>query len=233
MAVVGDHRRDGELPADLDEPFADPGLDVEAVVHQLKEVVLLAEDVLVLGGGLERLLLLAEPEPGLQLARGAAGGGHQAGRVLGQDLLVHPRVFGHPALGVGPGRELEQIVQALVVPGPDRLVQVRAGGGDVVPLLVRLAPQDAVGVPPALRRDVRLDADDRGDAGVLGLPVELGRAEHVAVVGHRHVRHLVPGDLPEQLLEPGGTVEHRVLGMHVQVGVGGVSHVRSSPPACA
>ena len=122
------------------------------------------------------------------------------------------------------GGELEEVVQALVCARPDRLVQVGARGGDVVALLVRLAPQDAVLVAAVLWRDVGLDADDRGDAVVLGLPVELGRAVHVAVVGHRHVRHAVGVDLFEHVLEAGGPVEHRVLGVHVQVGVGGVSH---------
>ena len=221
VGVVGDDRGDVELPGDVEEALADPRLDVDAVVHQLEEVVLLAEDVLPLRGGLERLGLMAEPQPGLDLAGRAAGGGHEALRVLGDQLLVHPGPLDQPALGVGPARELEQVVQALVVPRPDRLVQVGAGGGDVVPLLVRLAPQDAAGVVPPFRGDVGLDADDRRDPVFLGLPVELGRAEHVAVVGHRHVRHALGLDLFEELLQPGGTVEHRVLGVHVQVGVRG------------
>ena len=82
VRVVGDDRRDAELPADLDQAVADPPLDVQAVVHQLQEVVLLAEDVLPLGGGLEGLVELAEPQPGLQLTGRAAGGGHQALAVL-------------------------------------------------------------------------------------------------------------------------------------------------------
>ena len=168
--------------------------------------------------GLERLVELAQPQPGLQLAGRAAGGGHQPGGVLGDDLLVHPRPLDQPALGVGAGGEPEQVVQALVVPRPDGLVQVGAGGGDVVLLLVRLAPQDPVGVGPGLGRDVGLDPDDRRDARVLGLPVELGGAVHVAVVGHRHVRHALALDLGEQFLEPGRAVQHRVLGVHVQVG---------------
>ena len=40
----------------------------EPVVHDLGEVVLLAEDVLELGGGRARLVVLAEPQARLHLA---------------------------------------------------------------------------------------------------------------------------------------------------------------------
>jgi ABC-type taurine transport system ATPase subunit len=102
VGVVGDHRRDVQLLRDLDQAIADAALDVEAVVHQLQEVVLLAEDVLVFGGRPERLVELAEAQAGLQFSRGAAGGGHEPGGVLGEELLVHPRPLSQPALGVRP-----------------------------------------------------------------------------------------------------------------------------------
>ena len=219
VAVVGDDRRDVQLLRDVEQAVADPRLDLEAVVHQLEEVVLRAEDVAPLGGGLERLFFLAEPEPGLHLARRAAGGRHQAPGVLADELLVRAGPLGEPAFGERPRRDLEEVEQALLVLGPDRLVHVGAGRGDVVLLLVRLAPQDLAGIVAAFRCDVGLDADDRGDAGVHGLPVELGGAEQVAVVGHRHVRHAQGLDLFEQVLEPRRAVQHRVLGVHVQVSV--------------
>ena len=150
--------------------------------------------------------------------RGAAGGGHQPGRMLRDEFLVDPGPLDQPALGVGPGGEPEQVVHARVVLGPDGLVQVGPARGDVILLLVRLAPQDAIRVGSRLGRDVRLDPDHRGDARVLGLPVELGGPEHVAVVGHRHVRHALVLDLRHQVFQPGGTVQHGVLGVHVQVG---------------
>ena len=55
----------------------DPAFDVQAVVHQLAEVVLLAEDVAEFRGGLHRLPVLAESQPGLDLAGRAARGGDQ------------------------------------------------------------------------------------------------------------------------------------------------------------
>ena len=53
--------------------------------------------------------------------------------------------------------------------------------------------------------------------GGRGLAVEVVGAEHVAVVGHRERRHAQRGGLGEQVVEPGGAVEHGVLGVHVQV----------------
>ena len=47
--------------------------------------------------------------------------------------------------------------------------------------------------------------------------VELEGAEHVAVVGDRQRRHLQPRRLVEQLADPGRSVEHRELGVDVQV----------------
>src|SRR6202451_1775147 len=78
--------------------------------------------------------------------------------------------------------------------------------------------QDPVQFVPRLRREVCLDPDHRRDTRVLGVPVELGGPEQVAVIGHRHVRHALALDLRHQVLQPGGTVQHGVLGMHMQVG---------------
>jgi hypothetical protein len=79
----------------------DSAFDVEPVVHQLQEVVVGPEDLPPFGGGLERFAALPEPQPGLHLPGGAAGGGDDAGRVLGDQLGVHPRPFAELALEGG------------------------------------------------------------------------------------------------------------------------------------
>jgi hypothetical protein len=68
-----------------------------------------------------------------------------------------------------------------------------------------------------VRGEVGLDADDRLDADGLGLLVELVGAEEVAVVGHRHRGHAQLRGPFGQRAEPGGAVEHGVLGVHVEV----------------
>ena len=217
VRVVGDQRRDAELLADLQEAVADPVLDLDAVVHQLQEVAVLAEDVLVLGGRLQRLVELAEAQPGLELAGGAAGGGDEPLGPLGDGLLVHPGPLLQPALGVRVRGEPEEVVQARLVGRPDRLVGVTTGTGDVVPLLVRLAPLDLALVAPGLGGDIRLDPDDRGDSGLLRGVEEVVRPVEVAVVGHGDVRHAHLVARVEHVLEPRGTVQQRVLGVDVQV----------------
>ena len=81
------------------------------MVHQFEEIVLRAEDLPPFGGGLHRLVAVAEPQPGLHLAGRAAGGGDDALGVLGDQLGVHPRPLAQLALERGQRRELEQVAQ--------------------------------------------------------------------------------------------------------------------------
>lgn len=217
VRVVRHQGRDAELLADLQEAVADPALDLDAVVHQLQEVPVLAEDVLVLGGRLQGLVELAEAQPGLELSGGAAGGGDEPLGPLGDGLLVHARPLLEPALGVRVRGEPEEVVQARPVGRPDRLVRVTTRTGHVVALLVGLTPLDLALVAPGLRSDVRLDADDRRDARLLRRVEEVIRPVEVAVVAHGDMghAHFIAGI--EHVLEPRGTVQQRVLGMDVQV----------------
>ncbi|MDF9803148.1 hypothetical protein M2436_001695 [Streptomyces sp. HB372] len=231
VGVVRHERRDVELLADLQQPVTDPALDLDAVVHQLQEVLVRPEDVLVVGGRLDRLVELAEPQPGLHLARGAAGGRDETFGPLGDGLLVHPGPLLEPALGVRVGGEPEEVVQPGLVGGPDRLVGVTTGSGHIVALLVRLSPLHLALVFARLRGDIRLDADDRRDARLRRRVEEVVGAVEVAVVGHRDVRHahLVAG--LEHVLEPRRTVQQRVLGVNVQVREGRLGH-GVGPPGC-
>ncbi len=91
VQVVGGDQRQVELLGEAQQVLVHAPLDVEPVVHQLGEVVARAEHVAQLGGGLERLVVLAQPEPGLHLAAHAARGGDQAAGVGLQQLAVQPR----------------------------------------------------------------------------------------------------------------------------------------------
>ena len=89
------------------------------------------------------------------------------------------------------------------------------------------AERGALALVPGARREVALHADDRLDPVRLGLAPELVGAEDVAVVRHRQRRHPHPGGLREQGVQPGRTVEHRELGVRVQVDeavTGGACH---------
>ena len=187
VGVVGGQQRDLQVLGQPQQAVADPVLDVEAVVHQLEEVVLPAEDVLEVGGGLAGGVVVAVAQVHLHLARGAAGGADDAAAVLGEQLAVHPRVL-EEAVAPGAGGEPEQVVHALGGLREQRHVGVGAAVGDVVGAAA--VEVDALALEAGdVGREVGLDADDRLDPGRLGLRVELVGAEHVAVVGHRDRRH--------------------------------------------
>ena len=173
VGVVGRQRRNAQVLGDAQQFLADRGLDRDAVVHQLKEVVLLAEDVLVLARDLERLVVLAEPQPGLHRARRAAGGRDDPLVVLLEQFVVHPRPLAVVAVERRQRRDLHQVPQPLGGGRQQRLVQVGAGRGHVAAApgglvglaLVLVAPVDRLLVQPGLGRDVRLDPDDGRQPG--------------------------------------------------------------------
>ncbi len=231
MAVVGHQRRDVELAADLDQTLAHTTLDGQAVVHQLEEEVVLAPDLLPLRGGFERFALVAEAQARLDLARRAAGRGDDALVMVGDELFVHTGPLAELTLDRCEGGQLEQVPQARRVLGDHRHVGVGTRAGDVVGLLAGITPLHTLGGEARLRRDVRLDADDRLDAELLGDVVELAGAVHVSVVGHAHGRHPQPFGLLEQRSDLRGTVEHRVLGVGVQMNER-VSHACLSRDVC-
>ena len=65
--------------------------------------------------------------------------------------------------------------------------------------------------------DVDLAADDRLDPGSLGRLEELHRPRHRPVVGERDGRHLELGGPGDEVGNPAGAVEDRVLGVDVEV----------------
>ena len=217
VAVIGRQRRNSELAPDLEQARPDPALDVDAVVHQLEEEVLLAEDLLPLRGGLDGFLLVTEPQPGLHLTRRAAGGGDDAGGMLGDDLRIHAGPLTELTLERSQRRQLEQIAQTGRVLGDHRHVGVGTTTRDVVALLARITPGDALGIEARRGRDVRLDTDDGLDALVGGGVVELAGAEHVSVVGHADSGHTQPDGFLHHRLDLRGTVQHRVFGVIVEV----------------
>jgi hypothetical protein len=113
-------------------------------------------------------------------------------------------------------RHPEEVVHAARGSCEQRHVGVGAGAGDVVLAAVTPAHPRPV-LPSGPWGDVGLDAHDRLDAVLLRLLPELVGAEDVAVVGRRDRGHPHPRGLGEEVFDLGGTVEHRVLGVHVKV----------------
>ena len=112
VQVVGGNQRDVQFLGQAQQVLGDPAFDVQAVVHELAEVVFLAEDVLELGGRGLGLGVLAQAELGLHLAGGAAGGGDEALVVGVQQVAVQARVLAEDRIQGGDGGGLEQVLHA-------------------------------------------------------------------------------------------------------------------------
>ena len=69
----------------------------------------------------------------------------------------------------------------------------------------------------ALRCVIALKPNDRFDAVLLGLGVELIGAVEVAVVSHRNGRHAKFYGFTKEIIEARSPIEHRIFGMHVEV----------------
>src|SRR5699024_8407163 len=109
-------------------------------------------------------------------------------------------------------------------------------GGDVVPgeLLLPRPPLLAGAIVTARPRGhVRLDADDRLDAGVLRGPVELVGAEEVAVIRDGHGLLALAHRLVDEPVDLRGPVQQRVVGVDVEVdevvGIRGSHALQTSP----
>ena len=221
VQVVGGDEWQVEGAGDAEEVLAEPALDGQAVVHDLAQVVAGPEDVAEVGRCREGPVVVAGLEPPVDLAAGAAGGADEPGAVPLEQLPVEARLE-VVALEAGQRGQPEEVVHADGVLGPQGHVGVAllaATGAGVVGRALVEAAAEVEGPPlePALRGVVALEADDRVEAPGLRPLVELVGAVQVAVVGHRDGGHALSLDLVEQVGQPCGTVEHRVLGVHVQV----------------
>ena len=122
------------------------------------------------------------------------------------------------ALEVGRRRELEQVAVALIGLGQEGQVVVELlAPARVAAGVVDLAAPDRSFVP-GLGGHVRLGADHRVDAGLAARRVEVEDPVHVAVVGDTEGRLTVLHRRLHQVGDPRRPVEHRELGVGVEVG---------------
>ena len=219
VAVVGGQQRRADPPGDGQQLRVRLALGGQALVLQFHEQVVAAEDVLQAARLLQRPPLVPRQQRLQDVAAEAAGAGDQALVVALQQLPVHPGLV-VVALEEGQAGELDEVAVADVVLGEEGevVVELPAALG-VAPGVVDAAPAGGALVA-ALVGHVHLGADDRGDALVAAGGVELEDAVHVPVVGDAEGRLAVGRRRRHQRLQAGGAVEHRILGVHVQVGKG-------------
>ncbi len=203
VEVVGHDQRQPGLGREPDELLVEPALVRHAVVLQLEEEAVLAEDVAVLAGEVPGQLPVLDLERLGDLARQARRQPDEAFAVAGQVLAVDARLV-VVAVDVRVGDEAAQVPVADEVLGEQDQVE-RLGVG--LALLVGHRPAG----------DVGLDPDDRLDALVLRRLVEGDRPVEGAVVGDRHRVHAELGGRVHELRDPPETVEQAELGVDVEV----------------
>ncbi len=215
MQVVRCDQGQREVLRQPEQVGHDAALDAEPVVHDLGEVVVLAEEIAKVCRRLARLVVLAEPQAGLHLAARAPRRGDESGGVGLEQLAVHARLEVVP-LHRRERRQPEQVVHPLRGLGEEGHVRVGAGPRHVV--LAAAAPAHARLVAAVgAGCHVGLGADDRLDAGLGRLLPEIVGAEVVAVVGDRDRGHALLGHRLHEVPDPRRAVEHRVLAVHVQM----------------
>ena len=203
VQVVGDDEREADLGRQPDQLLVEPLLFGHAVVLELEEEAVLAEDVAVLPGHLSGELPVVDLERLRDLAAQARREPDEPGAVPGEVLPVDPRLV-VVAVEVGVGREPAEVLVAGPVLGEQDQVEGLAVG---LALLVGHRPAG----------DVGLDAEDRLDALVLRRLVERDRAVERAVIGDRERIHAVLGRRVDQLRDPAEAVEKTELGVDVEV----------------
>ena len=199
-------------------------LDVDAVVHDLDVEVVRSENVAQLRGLGHGLVPLPQAQARLHGTRGASREHDESLVELGEELLVGARPLAELAVRRGVGPQAEEVVHARRVVGDEGQVVVGAAGAHVVGALPRLAPQDLLSIETrGPRGHVGLEADDRLDAGVLAVRVEVVGTEQVSVIGQAN------RGLPEarrflrHCFRLRRSIQHRILGVVVEVHEG-ISH---------
>ena len=207
--VVGGDDAELELAGELEEVGDDALLLLEAVVHELDDEVLAAEDLDELAAGLAGGLVVAAKEGLGNDALEAAGEADQAVGVLGELLEVGARLVVQ-APDVRVGDELGEVLVAFEIPGEHAHVEIlvlatiRLVGERVVPDEVELAAEEGLELHVAL-------------GALLGFVPEIEEAEEVAVVGDRHRAHVHVAGALHQAVDATAAIEHAVVRMHVEV----------------
>ena len=223
VAVVGGQQRGPQPFGDLDQLGVGAVLFGDAVILDLDEQVVASEDVLeppsLFEGRVEALVHQRLED----VAAKAAGGGDDALGVLRQQLPIEAGLV-VVALEKRLRAQLDEVFVAGVVLGQQGQVVVElATAVDLASRVVDPSPPRRP-LETAVVGHVGLGADDRVDALGLGLLVEVEHPVHVAVIGDAQARLAVGSGGGDDLADAGRAVEHRELGVLVEVNERGISH---------
>ncbi len=205
VQVVRHDHRDLRPSRDLADPLTLPFLFGDPVIHELEEVIPLAEDLLVLLCDLHRRVDPLVEQRARELALQARRQRDEPLRVLAQDLAVHARAV-VVAVQVRGGHERDEVLIAGEVLRQEDEVE-----GLAVALDARVA------VEARVPRDIRLDADDRLYTGLACGDVEVDRAIERAVVRERQRRHLELFRTRHEVRDARKAIEKAVFAVCVEV----------------
>ena len=204
VQVVRRDESDIVLLGELDEAGVGLALLRQAVVLDLEEEVLTAEDLEVFAHERVSALHIVLQDGARDLAGNAGREADDALVVLAQEVLVDARLVVH-ALDVGQRDELDEVAVArLVLREQDQMVVA-----DAIDLAVLLA---------RARGHIDLAADDGLHALLLCLFVEVDDAVHGAVVGDGDAVHAERFRRLDEFLDAARTVEQAELRVDMEMG---------------
>ena len=204
VAVIGGDDRQAEVLAELQQLGVGAALAVNAVIHELQVHVVVSQNLAVAVDGVRRLLQVAVEDVSVDFALEAAGEADQALGMLGQKFFVDAGTV-IKALQERLAQEAGEVLITGVIAGQQ---------GQVVR---RRADALAAAVEARGRRHVGLAAQNRLDAARLRRLVEFHGAEHVAVVGNGHGRHVKLLGAVQELVDAVGAVQQAELGVQVKM----------------
>jgi hypothetical protein len=218
VRVVGGEQRRVELARHLHELRVDVALLRQPVILQLDEEGVAPEDLLEARRGVARRGVVPRHQLLAHQPAEAAARRDETFAVLLEQIEVDARLVVE-AVEIRVRRDLDEVAVSGV-----RLREQR----QVVDVVVG-APGP---VEPAPTDEVPLAADHRGQVCFTGRPVEVEDAVHVPVVGDADRGLPVGGGGGDDVGDPGRAVQHRELGVQMQV------HERApqgatTPSACA
>ncbi len=202
VAVVGRDQRQAEILFQLEQAGMNAVLKFQALILNLKEEIVLAENVGVGSGRRARGFVIVFHQALGDFALQASREADEPAGVLRQKFLADARLV-IEAVQRSLGGDLDQVAVSLFVFGEHQqvVVGVAFGSGAVVFLFA----------------DVKFAADDGLHAMLVRRVDEMHRAENVAVIGHGDGGHAEFVHALAELFDVTGAIEQGIIGVQVQV----------------
>jgi hypothetical protein len=209
VAIVGGHQRNRKEFPQFDQFLIGSLLFIETVFHDLEIKIFLSEHVPVFFGHPLRACSVSLEQKRGDFAVQARAHADKTLAVTGQEFLVHAGLVVKP-FQISGGGKLHEVFVSVAVPGKN----------DEVPV-------PFIAVNPVSGSHIEFAADDGFYARLVRLLIKIDGAEHIAVIGHRHRRHLILFYPFKKIIEPDGSIEKAILGMHMKMNKIGIMHAGS------